>query len=139
MGEYQEEFLELLADLDDKDWDLRVNSGLTIKEMVSQLIGWEEEYAVCLMDSWQSGEEPWFLKTEDYSEFNDKAVKKYNQYTLKGLIERLKFVTLVFDSEIEDIGIGRLKVKGKLFDWFFDDSHYEKYSIELKKVLQKHL
>jgi hypothetical protein len=135
MGDYKQEFLELAENLNDEEWDIKVNSGWTIKDIVSHFIAWEEEFAVCLKDSWQNNEKPWFLKTNNFNDFNKAAVKKYKNYNARELIERWKFVIRVLDFEIDNIGIGRIKAKGELFDWIFDDSHYQKYLNQAKKVI----
>lgn len=136
MGDYQQDFFDLLESLSEDEWELKVNDKWSVKDVVAHLIGWEEECAVSLMDSWQTGKKPWFMKTDDYDEFNRKSVMKYKNYTPKQLIERWKFVIRVLDSEIDDIGIGRLKAKGELFDWLFDESHYEEHLEQIKKALR---
>jgi len=135
MGDNKQEFFELIESLNDEEWDIKVSSDLTIKEIVSQFIGWDEEFAVCLVDSWQNNEAPWFVKTKDFDNFNKSCIDKYKKYSSRQLIERWKFVIKVLDSEINDIGIGKIKAKGELFDWIFDDSVYEKYLSKIKAVI----
>mgnify|MGYP001559969197 FL=1 len=136
MGDNKQEFFELVQGLGVEDWNVKINADWTLKEVVSHFIGWEEEFAVSLLDSWQNNATPWFLKTKNFDEFNKKSVKKYEKYSPQQLIERWRFVMRVFDSEIDDIGIGRIKAKGKLFDWVFEDGIYEKYLEKVKKVIK---
>jgi hypothetical protein len=132
----RERLLNLFESLSYKEWEIKTDSNYTIKELLAQAVAWEEEFAVCLRDSWQTKEKPWFLKTNKYEEFNKAAIRKYQSYNSKELIERWRFVIKVLDSEIRDIGVGNLRVKQELFNWIFDlDNSYLKYLNKIKKAL----
>ena len=134
----KKEFFDLLESLRFDEWDVMVNRDWTVKDVVSHLVAWEEEAAVCLRDSWQTKEKPWFMNTDDYDEFNCAAVNKYRNYKPKDLIERWKFVLKVLDSEIYDIGVSNLRRYPELFEWVFDEedeSHYLEHLEQIKRVL----
>lgn len=132
-GDTKAEFLKFLEGLSHKDWEIKVNSELLIKDFVSYIVGWEEEYAGVLIDSFKTGQKPWFLKTKDYSDFNKNSALRYKGYSPEKLLERWKYLIRVLESEIQDIGEENLR-KNPDFSWLFD-RHYLDYFKQIKKFI----
>lgn len=134
------DFLKLLSELEDKNWNIKVNNNWTVKEVVAHLIGWEKESAKLLPKVWKTHKKPWFLETSDYSNFNKKSVTKYKNFSPKQLIEEWKFWQNKLEEEIKKIGTVKLKSESKLFSWVFDESennHYLRHLNQIKKALDK--
>lgn len=131
-----ERFVKYLEGLKDEDWNVKVNSKWTVKDVVSHLIGWEEECANVLVNSLKTGKKPWFLKDQDYSEFNKKNVERYKNYTPKKLLEKWKHLTKITENVIKNVGGEDRLLKEK--DWLFDDSHYIEHWEQIKKALNKY-
>lgn len=140
--EVKKEFFNLLRSLKKEEWYVKVNSRWAVKDVIAHLVAWEEEAAVCLREAWQTKQKPWFLLTDNFDDFNKRAVNKYKNYSPKQLLERWDFVIRVLDSEIKDIGVGNLRLRPDLFEWVFDegeDGHYLEHFQQIKKVLGKGL
>ncbi len=127
------EFISYLEGLKDEDWNVKVNSKWNVKDVVSHLVGWEEECAKALISFMKTGEKPWFLVEQDYSEFNRKNVERYKNYSHKELLEKWKSLAKITEKEIKEIGEENLKDK----EWLFDDSHYIEHWEQIKKALNK--
>ncbi len=130
-----ENFIKYLERLENKDWNVKINSKWTVKDVVSHLVGWEEECANVLVDSLKTGEKPWFLEDQDYSEFNRKNVERYKSYTPKKLLEKWKHLIKITDKVIKDAGGEERLLKER--DWLFDGSHYIEHWEQIKRVLEK--
>jgi len=134
------EFYDLLEELDDNQWDRKLNSKWTIKDCVAHLVGWEREAVKRLREEWETGEKPWFLIDEDFDEFNKKSVEEFKGYNSKDLIKEWKYWQKKLDEEIKKIGERNLKAEPEMFGWVFDetgDSHYLYHLKQIKKVLKR--
>jgi|SRR5271157_1761673 len=134
MADTLERFINYLENLRDKDWKAMVNSKWDVKDVVSHLVGWEEECAKALINSLKTGETPWFLENEDYDEFNKQSVEKYKNYSPKKLLEKWKYFIRMWEKEIRKVSN---KDKSKLKPVYDSDSHYIEHWEQIKKVLNK--
>lgn len=134
-----EDLAKLFESLTEEEWVLKVNQNWTVKDVLSHLAGWEEEYAASLADSWVTKKPPWFLNATKKSidDFDNRSVNRYKDYSSEDLVERWKYLMKVFESEIMQIGIDRLKTKPFLFDWIFDEEHYLEHFKQVKKTISK--
>lgn len=135
MEEVFDRFIEYLEKMNEKDWDVLVDSNWTIKDVVAHLVGWEDESIKVLREARKTGKKPWFLDYSDldYVGFNRKNVKKYKNYSPKQLLSEWKRLAKITEEEIEGIRQETLKEK----DWVFDDSHYLEHFKQIKKILEK--
>jgi hypothetical protein len=134
------EFFELLEDLNERDWEIKVNQNWTIKDVISHLVGWEKESCNALQESWTFKKEPWFLKTDDFSKFNETSVNNYKDYSKEMIIKEWKYWQYMLNKMIEEIKEKNLKKYPELFSWVFDEgenSHYLKHLNQIKKVLKR--
>lgn len=132
------EFFRLLENLKDEEWDIKVDNEWAIKDVVAHLVGWEKECVQILEETWKTKEKPWFLKTDDYNEFNKKNAQEYENYSPKELLKEWKFWQNSLDEKIEKIGENNLRQNPELFEWVFDegeDGHYLEHFNQIKKVL----
>jgi hypothetical protein len=135
-----EKFIKYLENLKDKDWKVMVTSKWTVKDVVSHLVGWEEECAKALINFQKTKKSPWFLDNEnhdysnDFAEFNAQSVEKYKSYSPKELLEKWKYFIRMWEKEIKKVDD---KTKSKLKPIYDSDSHYIEHWKQIKKVLKK--
>lgn len=133
------EFLELLKDLKSEDWKIKIKNK-TIKDIVAHMVGWEKECAEQLDEVWETQEEPWFLKTDDYDDFNKKSMEKYKDYSPEELLNEWKKLQEELEKKIIQIGEEKLRARPELFDWVFDEgdnSHYLEHLNQIKEAISK--
>ena len=135
MNSLKKEFLKFLESLNEEDFNVKINN-ISLRDKIIYLVGLEEEYAGVLIDFWKTNEKPWFLCAKNYDSFNKTSIQKYKSYSSQKLIERLQFLIDIFENEVLDIGVEKLKER-KGSEWIFDDSRYSKCLVEIKKVLAK--
>jgi len=132
------EFIELLENLEPLKWNTKVKNK-TIKEIVAHLVGWEKEAVKRLDEVWKTKEKPWFLKTENFDEFNKKSMKYYKDYSPEELIKEWKHWQRLLDKKIKEIGEDKLRTESELFDWVFDEgenNHYLEHLNQTKEILR---
>ncbi len=133
------EFSELLENLKPDKWNLKIKNR-TIKEIIAHLVGWEKEAVEQLDKVWKSKQKPWFLKTDNFDEFNKESINYYKNYSPKELINEWKKYQKLLDNKINEIGEKNLRAEPELFNWVFDkgeENHYLEHLNEIKGVLEK--
>jgi hypothetical protein len=131
------EFFELLENLQPEELDKKIGKR-TIKEVIAHLVGWEKEAFERLDETWRTKEKPWFLKTDNFDEFNEKSIENYKNFTPEQLLNEWKKWQKKLDDKIEEIGEDKLREDMELFDWVFDEgdeNHYLEHLNQIKKVL----
>lgn len=124
-----------LKSLRQKDWEIMITNKWNVKDVFAHLIGWLEEVIKVLPEAWKEKKMPWFMNTNDYSEFNDKAVKKYNDLSPQELLEKYEGLEKELNRVIKQIGKENIKAD-KRFIWAIDDSHELTHLKEIyKKIL----
>lgn len=121
------QFLSYLKTLQPADWSIKVSPKWTVKDVVAHMLGWEVEDAAVIPKTWATKEKPWFYLTEDYADFNQKAVARYRDLPPAQLVAEFERAQQRVQAEIDRIGADRLKTQPELFRWLFeegDDSHY---------------
>ena len=132
------DFIIYLKTLKPEDWNKKVSKTWIVKDVVAHMIGWEKESANVIKQIWESKELPWFMTSEDYDDFNHKAVEFYKDYTPKDLIEEWEMWQEKTQKEIDHIGEDKLKAHPDLFGWLFEEgegSHYRHHLSQIKKIL----
>lgn len=102
-------FINYLQKLSDDDLTQKVSMVWTVKDVVAHMVGWERECAIILPWAWKSKEVLWFMKTNDYDEFNAENVEEYKDYTIKDLLAEWRSWQGVLDEEIAKIGEEKLR------------------------------
>lgn len=121
------------------DWSQKVTEKWTVKDVLSHLVGWEREVAIELKNIFENGEEPWFIKTDDYSEFNEKIYKEFQNNSPKELLIALEKWQRTTEKEIQDIGEAKIR-QHKDVSWVFDEGdepHIEHHINQIKKALNR--
>lgn len=138
-NEIPKEFLKLLDNLKESEWDTKVDDNWTIKDIIAHLVGWENECVKELEKTWETKKKPWFLTTNSFDGFNEKSVDKYKNYPPKKLLREWKHWQNLLDKKIKDMGKDNLKKEGELFGWVFDEgegSHYHEHFNQIKESLK---
>jgi len=139
IGKITKDFFQFLENLKPEDWNKKINDKWTIKDVVAHLVAWERECAICLPAAWGKKENPWFIKTDNYDEFNERAIQMYKDYSPEELLSEWKKWQDILEKEAKKIGENSLRSAqfGLTFDWFFDEgenNHYLEHFNEIKKV-----
>lgn len=132
------EFTEFLASLSELQWQAKVNDDWTVKDVIAHLIGWAYEVADALPTVWETGEEPWFCRTSDYDEFNERNVLRYKSLSPgETLAEYIRSEEMV-KAAVDGIGESTLRECGK-YGWVFDEgqnSHWMNHYRQITKALK---
>jgi hypothetical protein len=139
------DFISFLKTLKPEDWVKRVTDRWTVKDVVAHMVGWEKDDVEVIKSTWESKEEPWFYKTDNYDEFNRKHVEFYKDYTPSQLIEEWEKWQRKVKEEVDRIGEDKLRTRPDLFGWLFEGnntyipneggSHYNHHYNQIKKAL----
>lgn len=138
------DFLGYCRQLKGDDWNKMVNQKWTVKDVVAHMAAWEKECAKELSKAWATKEKPWFLKTHNWDEFNERSYNFYKDYTPEQLLEEWEKWQKELNREIEQIGKAKLKQYPAMFNWAFDEweidedhnpSHKDYHWKKVKKVL----
>ncbi len=133
-------FVDYLKTLRPDDWYKMVTDKWTVKDVVAHMVGWEKEDVKVIPETWQTKQVPWFCKTDDYEEFNNKNIELYKDYTPEQLIAEWEKYQGLVDKEIAKIGLENLKKYPKVFGWLLeegDGSHYELHYQEIKETVNR--
>jgi hypothetical protein len=120
-----------------QDWNVQVTKNWTVKDIVSHLVGWEKEVARELPRVWESGQQPWFMSTENYEGFNGETYEYYKDYSPEELISEFQKWENYLDVSIKNIGEENLR-KHPHMDWVFDEGdepHFEHHIDQIRKAL----
>lgn len=133
--------MRFLASLTESQWQTKVNDDWTVKDVIAHLVGWAYEVAGVLPTVWETGEEPWFCKTDDYDEFNDGNVKRCKDMSPEEVLAEYSRSEEVVQREIDKIGESRLREQPGKCRWVFDEgpnSHWINHLRQIKKALGIH-
>jgi hypothetical protein len=121
-----------------EDWQKKVNSKWTVKDVIAHMVGWEKAATEALAQCWLSKKSPWFLETSKYSEFNAKSVEHYKNYSPNELLAEWQIWQAEMDKQIKEIGEVKLRAAGSQWSWVFDEdenSHSLQHYLQIKKAL----
>jgi len=132
-------FFKYLRDLSEAEWQEKVGDTRTVRDVVAHLVGWERECARTLPQVWEKKTIPWFMKTDDYDEFNQKNMDEYRELSFNELLDEWQRWQNVLNEEIEIIGEDDIR-KQKGFEWVLDEGdngHFIEHFNEIKGALNK--
>lgn len=134
----EDSIISYLKTLNIEDWNLKVTSKWTVKDVVAHLVGWEKRCSQLISPIWENKRrDDWLDKNEEFDDFNKKAVEYYRNYTPEELISEFKKWQNAVQIKIDKIGEKNLKTRMDLFDWLFEeseDSHYNHHLRQIKKT-----
>jgi len=133
------DLISYLENLSEEELNIIVFDQWTVKDIVSHLIGWNEEASKVLPEVWISGETPWFMNIDNYDSFNQSFVDKYKPYSGKEILKMFKESEDMFNTVVKEIGEDRLRAHGKKYDWVFDegeDNHYLEHFKQIKEAVE---
>ncbi len=131
------DFIEYLKSLKPKDWEVKISDKWTVKDVVAHLVGWEKEVTNTLDESIKTGEQPWFMKQENWDKFNRQNTDFYIDHTPGELLNEWQMWQDRLETKIKEWGEQELRCN-KDMDYLFDegeDSHYKHHWEQIKKVL----
>lgn len=135
------DFISYLKTLKPEDWNKKVNTHWTIKDVVAHMVGWEKIDPQIIRDTWRTKKRPWFYETDDFDNFNRKNVQFYKKYTDKMLIAEWEKYNKLSQAEIDRIGEKNLRAIPELFGWLFseaeDNSHYNHHYQQIRNIMIK--
>jgi hypothetical protein len=133
-------FISYLKSLKPEDWNKKVTDKWTVKEVVAHMIGWERGDPEIIKSTWKTKQAPWFTKTKDYDDFNQKNIEYYKNYKPAELIEEWEKWQQKVKEETEHIGKDKLKTRLDLFGWLFntgENNHYNLHYQQIKSAVNK--
>ena len=135
------ELFQFFLSLTEKERELPVDDNWTVKDVVSHLIGWNVEASRELPKSWKTGEDPWFMNTNEYEEFNQRFVDEIRNLSGKEVLQKFIESEKQFNNVIKKIGEDNLRKNIKKYSWVFDegdDNHYLEHFNQIKRVVEKY-
>ncbi|HUY69876.1 MAG TPA: maleylpyruvate isomerase N-terminal domain-containing protein [Candidatus Tyrphobacter sp.] len=142
-------FISYLKTLRPDDWDVKVTSKWTVKDVVAHMVGWEKRSAEVIKITWETKRLPrWMTSSEEYDDFNRKNIEYYRNRTPADLISEWESWQEKIQEEIDRIGEDNLKSRSDLFGWFFgkekgnrpedytNKNHYEHHYRQIRKALE---
>ena len=133
-------YLLYCESLTPEDWKKPVGDTWTVKDVIAHVVGWEKEAYHELLKTWKSKKKTWFLKTDDYGDFNKRSVEEYKNFSPKQLLQEWKKWQGKLDEAIQIVGEDNMRKEPDLFSWVFDegeDSHYKHHFEQIKRILGK--
>lgn len=126
-------FIYYIETLKDDDFAVKVNKVWTVRDVVAHMVGWERECTKVLLEALKTKEAPWFMKTDDYDEFNAKNVNEFKDYPIPELLNEWRRWQGSLDSEIAKIGEDEIR-KAEGFDWVLDEGHGGHYNEHFEQI-----
>ncbi|TAK96979.1 hypothetical protein EPO05_00430 [Patescibacteria group bacterium] len=102
------------------DWTRMVNNHWTIKDCVAHMVGWEKECVKELKITWATQCDPWFMRTNNWDDFNRESVTFYQNFTPEQLLAEWEKWQREMEELKNKIGEDKLKQAGEKFAWVFD-------------------
>ncbi|MFA6573079.1 MAG: hypothetical protein WCT13_02785 [Patescibacteria group bacterium] len=131
--------INFFKNLKESDWGVYVTKKWRVQDVLSHLIGWERECARELQKVFEIGDEPWFMQTDNYSDFNEKVYQEFKDYSPETLISELERWQFELEKNIQTIGEEKIRQRPHI-DWVFDEGgepHFEHHLKQMKRVLQQ--
>lgn len=119
--------------LNPEDWSKPATKKWRVKDVVSHLVGWEREVAQEFKRTWGSKNEPWFMKVENYDDFNEKIFNEFKDCSPTELLAELKKWQGVVSKEIADAGETNIRQHPHM-DWLFDEGGEPHFEHHLKQI-----
>ncbi|MBI4117132.1 MAG: ClbS/DfsB family four-helix bundle protein [Parcubacteria group bacterium] len=132
------DILTFFKSLKESDWKVPVTKKWQVKDVLSHLIGWERECTRELVKVFETGNEPWFMLTDDYSEFNEKIYQEFKNHSPEALMSELKKWQIVLENSIQKIGENKIRQRPHM-DWVFDkgdEPHFEHHLKQIRETLE---
>jgi hypothetical protein len=120
-----------------EDWDKQATPKWKVKDIVSHLVGWDREVVREFRRTWESGDQPWFMMTDDYDAFNVRIYEEFKDYSPAQLIQEFEKWAGILDREIEKIGENEIRKRPNM-DWLFDEGdepHFDHHLNQIQKAL----
>ena len=73
------------------------------------LVGWDREVVLELRNMFGNETEPWFMKTDNYTAFNDKIYKEFKNSPPKELLAELEKWEKAWRNEVKNIGEDKIR------------------------------
>ncbi|MCX6813255.1 MAG: hypothetical protein NTV77_02075 [Candidatus Azambacteria bacterium] len=132
------DIITFFRDIKESDWDVPITKKWRVKDVLSHLVGWERECAQELPKVFETGNEPWFMLTDDYDDFNERIFQEFKNCSSEALISELEKWQGALEKEIQTIGEERIRQRPHM-DWVFDEGdepHFEHHIKQIKKALK---
>lgn len=81
------DFISYLKTLKPEDWSKKATDKWTVKDVVAHMVGWEKAVTKIVKSVWETKQEPWFMETDNYDEFNAKMIEYYKNYSPNQLLD----------------------------------------------------
>ena len=112
--------ISFFRNLKSEDWEKPVTKLWRVKDVLAHLVGWEREIAQELPRAWENSENPWFVDTDNYDNFNAEIYEEYKDFSPAQLLAELKEWQDALSEEIEKIGEDDLR-ESNYSKWIFDE------------------
>lgn len=125
--------IQFFKSLKPEDWDKPVTKLWKVKDVLSHLVGWEREVAEKLPMAWENSEDPWFMDTDNYDDFNAQIYEEYKDFSPSQLLAELKEWQDVLDEEINKIGEDEVR-QSNYSEWVFDEGREPHSEHHIKQI-----
>lgn len=125
--------ISFFKNLKSDDWDKPVTRLWKVKDVLSHLVGWEREVAEKLPIAWENGEDPWFMDTDNYDDFNAQIYEEYKDFSPSQLLAELKEWQDVLNEEIDKIGEDEVR-QSNYSEWVFDEGREPHSEHHIKQI-----
>ncbi len=133
------DIINFFKSLKPEDWSKKVTEKWTVKDVLSHLVGWNREVVIELRNTFEKETEPWFMKVDDYTEFNEKIYNEFKDKSPGELLSEFEKWEKAWGNEIKNIGENKIRQR-KNTNWVFDEDeggepHFEHHINQIKKAL----
>lgn len=129
------DIIAFFRNIKESDWDVPVTKKWRVKDVLSHLVGWEREVARELPKVFETGDEPWFMLTDDYAEFNEKIYREFKNYSPGTLLSELEKWQNGLENSIQEIGEDKIRQRPHM-DWVFDEGDEPHFEHHVKQVIE---
>ncbi len=129
--------ISFFKNLKPEDWEKPVTELWKVKDVLAHLVGWEREIAQELPKAWENSEDPWFMDTDNFNNFNAEIYEEYKDFSPAQLLAELKEWQNALDEEIERIGEDDIR-NSNYSEWVFDEGrepHFEHHINQVRQAL----
>ncbi len=129
--------ISFFKNLKPEDWEKPVTKLWKVKDVLAHLVGWEREAAQELPKAWENSEDPWFMDTDNFNNFNAEIYEEYKDFSPAQLLAELKEWQNALDEEIERIGEDDIR-NSNYSEWVFDEGrepHFEHHINQVRQAL----
>jgi len=129
--------ISFFRNLKSEDWEKPVTKLWRVKDVLAHLVGWEREIVQELPRTWENSENPWFVDTDNYDNFNAKIYEEYKDFSPPQLLAELKEWQDALSEEIEKIGEDDIR-QSNYSEWVFNEGrepHFEHHINQVRQAL----